>query len=203
VATPINVAMFCLIHSGLKSISIFEEHYFNIAQLYEEVIIWLGKRYENKKDFSKRLHTCQLTPLRILNMDELKILKLIAYNEFVANHLIVSGETIDRYAYNINPFLTVEEVYKYGIFKVDNAVCNQSLTQEYAFVHLSFQEYLSADVLKETLMSDNSVECAAAAEFVANHRNEPRYLIIFKFLTGFVTTTNKEGNQEEQKNFSK
>ncbi|WP_017443232.1 hypothetical protein [Rickettsia gravesii] len=59
------------------------------------------------------------------------------------------------------------------------------------FIHLTFQEYLSACYLKNQLADNNTKY--TAANFIGAHRNDPKYLMTLKFLAGMVSN---ENNQE-------
>ncbi len=59
--------------------------------------------------------------------------------------------------------------------------------RKHAFIHSSFQEYLTAYKLRELLISDDKDTHTQAAQFIGKHRNEPRYLLTLKFLAGIVT----------------
>lgn len=54
------------------------------------------------------------------------------------------------------------------------------------FAHLTFQEYFTAYKLYEELKTVGG-EGNKAAELIAQHRNEPRYLMTLKFLAGIVS----------------
>jgi len=60
--------------------------------------------------------------------------------------------------------------------------------QSYTFIHLSFQEFLTASYfVKNLLKNNNEEEQRDIANFIARHRNEPRYLMILKFMAGLLS----------------
>jgi hypothetical protein len=129
-------------------------------------------------DLSVKLDNPNILREHVLHNDELKVLKDIAYQWFV----VVSGQkTIASWVKDLAvkyPIIGEQKILKvisdFGLLK--------GRTQE--FIHLSFQEYLTAAYLKEELLGKDG---SWAAEFIAIHRNEPRYLMTLKLLAGLVT----------------
>ncbi len=66
------------------------------------------------------------------------------------------------------------------------------LKQNRYFVHLTFQEYLTACYLKEKLLNSDNLKVKEVVEFIAKHRNEPRYLMTLKFLAGLISNEDNE-----------
>ncbi|WPX96366.1 NACHT domain-containing protein [Candidatus Bandiella euplotis] len=304
--TPINTAMICLVSSDLEVMAKFKG-YFNTGELYEGVVVWLGKRYLHKfqKDDLEDLNF-----ERILNLDELKVLKTAAHDKFIINKLMIPGNDIDRLAHEVNNKLGIRQLNKFGLLKAEtgkiglavemmlygtpedgeikpgklylylegkqlwysilgragvernlldgeeslksildsikNAITKKQrqlaepelqalskfgaskgyavysdakdakspkltetdevkeakdlIHRNHFFIHLSFQEYLTAYLLKEKLMGDLKPgvtesahrEAIMVADFIAEHRNEARYLMTLKFLSGLVTKEESE-----------
>ncbi len=69
---------------------------------------------------------------------------------------------------------------------------SKTLVKDYSFIHLTFQEYLVACCLQERLASTDPKQFKEAAEFIANHRNEPKYLMTLKFLAAMAAATDNE-----------
>jgi HEAT repeat protein len=181
-SVPINAAMACLVSTDPDFSRTFSGD-FNIGQLYEAVIVWLGKRYVSKfqgKDAS------QFVAGRVFAMDEVKTLGHIAYEALKDGQLSMRGEKIDTFT--VHKDLTLSDVIKYGLLKVENTNGNENpLKQDHAFIHLSFQEYMTAHLLKEQLLSENEGILREATQFIAEHRNEPKYQMTLKLLAGLVS----------------
>lgn len=196
--TPINTLMVCLISNDPSFGKKFAGD-FNIGLLYEEMILWLGKRYVTKfqgKDVN------DLTLERIYHLDELKILVQVAYEAFKRNKVAIEGEFIDHYACQVGP--TIKDVYKLGLLRADSSNNNNDLTrQNHKFIHLSFQEYLTAHLLKQRLLDSDEQIMREAVKFIAHHRNEPKYLMTLKFLAGLVSNHQQESTDEHQVNQEK
>jgi predicted NACHT family NTPase len=119
--TPINLAMICLIATDPNILRRFEGD-FNVGQLYEGVVVWLGKRYLIKfkeKEARDTLDAIDIVDERILHLEELSVLEQAAYQEFKINRTLVSGKKVDTLARNINPRLGIRQVNKYGLIKPD------------------------------------------------------------------------------------
>ena len=107
--------------------------------------------------------------------------------------------------------VTVGKVCKYGLLKVEGIVpltkgkMSDTNAQglSYSFIHLTFQEYLAAFYLKEQLMSNSVPENQKRdiCKFIGDHRNEPRYLMMLKFLTGLLTADQSKGAEDTVKIF--
>jgi hypothetical protein len=205
---PINMALLCIIWKDpetrtklTQSMELKTRKDFKLGQLYHELIVWLGKRYilrkneayKNDPSSPKGIH--DLSDEAILEEKVFKALEQIAYESFTGQGLIESehtgvlaipGKIIDRIGRKANSPVTVEEVNSYGLLKGEGDP-NKPLEQLYYFIHLTFQEYLTAFHLKELLSQKDKEQVQAVATWIAHHRNEPKYLMTLKFLAGLVS----------------
>lgn len=96
---------------------------------------------------------------------------------------------------------TINKVYKYGLLKPEGIVASKIddpsninstkeetdlQAQNFSFIHLSFQEFLTA-LYFVTQLKEGTKEQEKVAEFIAQHRNEPRYLMTLKFVAGILS----------------
>lgn len=119
--TPINLAMICLLATDPTILRRFAGE-FNIGQLYEGVVVWLGKRYLTKfkeKEAKDTLDAIDIVDERILHLEELSVLEQAAYQEFKVNKTNIPGRKIDALARTTNPRLGIRQVNKYGLIKPD------------------------------------------------------------------------------------
>ncbi|MCT4635268.1 MAG: NACHT domain-containing protein [Rickettsiales bacterium] len=199
-ATPLNIALLCLISSDEHQAIDRFTHNFNLGMLYKEVIIWLGKRYITKTD-PKIVIDVNTDPQAVLDsemfksFEVFKALKTIAYDSFIDNKSVFEGRFIAKRATAAR--LNIVDVNKFGLLRVDNVGKakdpNDLFNRDHAFIHLSFQEYLTAHhLVDQLLLPVDDLRSRNAAEFIANHRNEPRYLNILKFAVGLIA------NQEDE-----
>ena len=192
ITTPINVAMLCLICSKSDFVEKFGKE-FNAGQLYYEAIVWLGKRYIDKFQI-QHLRIQNIIPARIFGCNQLKVLQQVAYTQFKEGKAI-DGEFLDECAMGYGT--TIEEVIQIGLLKSDYTTSVNLIKQNYSFIHLSFQEYLTAYSLKEHLL-DPAV-AKEMATFIANHRSEPRWHMVLKYLSGILANEkSKSGDRAIQ-----
>jgi len=208
VTIPINLLMLCLIVSDQKSMTEFHGD-FNSGTLYQEAIIWLGKRYETK--YIKDLQLKDLSANAVFNLKELLVLRDIAYTEFKQGRINIDGSVIDDISSQlISEPGAIKKVYNFGLLRTekpvkqddeesadDEADNSDLINTHHAFIHLSFQEYLTSYQLKESLKT--AIEDKAQdkiyedCEFLANNRDNPQYLVVLKFMSGLIS---KEGNAD-------
>ena len=209
---PINLVMLCSITSDQKSMSQFNGD-FNAGTLYQEAIVWLGKRYGKKyiKDFQIDGWKAE----NIFKLEALSVLREVAYNKFIQekDYTNIEGSIIDKFSTQYIAAGSIRKVYEFGLLRaediviqrdqgefVDKAVYECLTKVNHTFIHLSFQEYLTAHLLKDHLMSKEQQTVIDTAKFIANHRNEPRYLMTLKFLSGMVSNHkyNSANGEEDQ-----
>ena len=219
ISTPINAALLCLVSSDPVSRSKLQGD-LNAGTLYQEAIVWLGKRYAHKY---AELNIRDLTSGGVFNIPELMVLKQVAYSEFSSGRVIIKGVAIEEKSRIING--GIRKVNEFGLLKPETAAVTQReeenddeydehaddlINRDHSFIHLSFQEYLSAHMFKEKLLSNADVDVSAnhdgsmmikVAEFIGMHRNEPHYLMTLKFLAGLVTNDQSANSEILVKRF--
>ncbi|MEM7383192.1 MAG: NACHT domain-containing protein [Bacteroidota bacterium] len=194
---PINTALLCIIWQDEEIREKLQKQVgedFKLGALYEELVLWLGRRYLKK--FQGRDHK-ELTDQNIFSHPEVKTLKEVAYRSFTgsgqeqsAGTLGIAGELIANTAQEQGT--KIESVYSYGLFRAEG-VKEALKDKTHYFIHLTFQEYLTALRLSEKLSAPQGEGVRAVARHIAEHRNEPRYLMTLKFLAGLVSKSdNKE-----------
>lgn len=188
---PINTALICLVWNDKDIRDKFQKNSdedFNISQLYNEVVIWLGKKYFQKFE-NKRI--VNITDEQILSTPELQFLQEIAFEALVNTGKLVTRQLI-KAKLNDKDFtiLNIEKINKLGLLKAEGTG-ESIINLNHQFIHLTFQEYLAACYLKNQLADNNTKY--KAANFIGEHRNDPKYLMTLKFLAGIE---NNDDNQE-------
>ncbi|OGT67564.1 MAG: hypothetical protein A3J38_03450 [Gammaproteobacteria bacterium RIFCSPHIGHO2_12_FULL_45_9] len=180
---PINTAILCLVWAD-DTVRQKLTGALRLTDLYQAIILWLGKRYLTRY---KPADAALLYDEHVWHITELQFLKEIAYSGFQTGQLAIDKKLLSsllmREQYSE---LTIAEVDQYGLLKPEGDG-REIAKQNHYFVHLTFQEYLTAHWLKEQLTSPEPTRVRETAHFIGIHRNEPRYLMTFKFLAGLVT----------------
>ena len=191
---PINTALLCIVWRDPEIRERLQKQTgedLKLGELYQELVVWLGKRYMKK--FKDANHD-NLDEQFILSHPVVKTLKEVAYTNFtgagkeqVAGTLGIAGKDVVREA--LKQATTIESVYQYGLLRAEGR--GEKLKDKtHYFIHLTFQEYLTALHLSEALSQGEGVR--EVATHLAEHRNEPRYLMTLKFLAGLVSKSNDQ-----------
>lgn len=176
---PINIGLICLIWEDKNVREKFQETTeLNIASLYREVIIWLGKRYLAK--FEDR-DPENIAETNILNSTIVKFLKGIAHESWINQGNFINNEVIKNHLNTLD----IKDVFKFGLLRAESDK-TKIVDLDYQFIHPTFQEYFTADYLKE-LMKGDLKQVKEVCYLIGQHRNEPQYLMVLKFLAGIVS----------------
>ena len=199
--TPINMAMMCLIWQDKSVREKLAGEEFTLNTLYQQMIIWLGKRYLSKfADGGKGEDVTNYSDGQILASDELNFLKDLAFDGFIKGQLIIESNLIkEELRKEQHKALKIAEVNKYGLLRAEGEG-NKVIDKNHVFIHLTFQEYLLALRLRDYLLEDQEViDGQKASEFTADHRNEPKYLMSLKFLAGIIDDERFESDSKKTK----
>ena len=118
------------------------------------------------------------------------------------NHLVkeqkITSQGLDK--------VGIRKIINYGLMKpeggaIDKAAKESSLQEKsYSFIHLTFQEYLAGQYLFERMKGGNAEERAKVAQYIAEQRTEPRFLMMLKFMAGIVTSEGQDIDETESPN---
>ncbi|RZI45392.1 NACHT domain-containing protein, partial [Rickettsiales endosymbiont of Peranema trichophorum] len=185
---PINTVIVCLM-SGDPDVMGLVGIEFNLGGLYEGMVAWLSKRYLHKTVGGGLCDTGEAEEAQKV---VLSILERLSYESFKNDKLVVEGRELEWIVGNVKEQspISIRGMYQYGLLRSDSIGVREYSAQEwhkkqYEFVHLSFQEWLVAHCLKGKLLEEGA-EGQEATEFISNHRNEPKCLMMLKFLSGLV-----------------
>lgn len=184
--SPLALTILCLVTSEYSDLTRFKAN-FNVITLYQEFILWLGKRYiiiNMKLPISNE----DITLTRVFSLNEFNILQQLAYKSLKTDKLVISGDLIDKHTHTTQS-VTIREIYNFGLLKTEDHTAGHSLIdQTYLFIHPNIQQFLVAQLLLDQLASDKEEISREAAEFIAHHRNEPKYLMTLKFMVVLIQT---------------
>ena len=185
-----------------------------LTTLSKRFVTKTGSKYSRGKESTELRDQINNGELTLI---EMKVLEYIAHDRFTTpNGLVFDGDTYLRrgieqvsQAQNVrfNEKPTRRDLWKLGLLKKEltrgeKGKAEENLTQRehleredlaqqlFSFVHLTFQEYLTAYHIRSLLISDiqskNTAGYRATCAFIATHRDEPKYLMTWKFLSGLV-----------------
>ena len=190
---PINTALLCIVWKDPATREKLQKQAgedLKLGELYEELVVWLGKRYMSKFEGE---NPEELPDQFILKHHPIvKTLKEVAYTSFTgagkeqaAGTLGIAGEYIANTALG-QLDTDIDKVYQFGLLRAEGG--GKALKDKtHYFIHLTFQEYLTALRWSEALSETQGEGIRKAATHLAEHRNEPRYLMTLKFLAGLVS----------------
>ena len=195
---PINTALLCIVWRDPKIRERLQKQTgedLKLGELYEELVVWLGKRYMKK--FEDRDHTTLTEEFILKHHPVVKTLKEVAYTSFTGEGKeqsagtlgIAGGYIADTALEQPDADIDIDKVYQYGLLRAEG-IGKKLKDKTHYFIHLTFQEYLTALRLSEALSEPQGAGVRKVATHLAEHRNEPRYLMTLKFLAGLVSKSN-------------
>lgn len=198
--TPLNISLICRLweDQGEREKLNLDT---NVGSLYHGIVNWLGKRYiektGTKPTFDYLSHPI-FSFLRELSYQASLDGSLIIENDFLKKILEKHDRDIQDTLQKLN-IHSLEAVEKMGLLRKEGA----GESAPYAFIHATFQEWLTADHLKKKLLSEEVEDQREALDFIANPPNNHRYPMIMIFLSGLLTMTSGDVGKRGIYNFWK
>ncbi|XP_015749493.1 PREDICTED: uncharacterized protein LOC107329298 [Acropora digitifera] len=165
---PLNTLLLCVIFDDLDGVLPNSR-----TELYIEMILFVLRRYENKKGFSSSDED-----LLLVYKKELMILGKMALDSLRKGELYFEDHQGD-FKQSLLP--------KLGFVSIHAGGSKRALCPRYAFFHKSFQEFFSAFFLAFSMI-DGTMDCKSLAnkEYKRNLRE------VFRFMAGIVAMHSKE-----------
>ena len=165
---PLNPLLLCVIFEDLNGVLPNSR-----TELYIEIVLFVLRRYENKKDFSSSDED-----LLLVYKKELMILGTMALDSLRKGELYFEDHQGD-FKQSLVP--------KFGFVSIQAGGSKRAPCPRYAFFHKSFQEFFSAFFLAFSMI-DGTMDY----ESVANIEYEMELREVFRFMAGIVAMHSKE-----------
>jgi hypothetical protein len=187
---PINMALMCIVWTPAMR-DRFEAR-FRLIDLYEEVVLWLGRRYMRRCGRDVNESTLEVD---VLETDVMRYLMELAYDGLSHGALRLDKDAMLR-AKRKYTALDMKGVYDFGLLRPEGG--GRGAERVHLFIHLSFQEYLAALQLLHKLRTEDpsrhidigTIPCDAvelpAWAAIEQGRGSGRWLMTLKFLAGLV-----------------
>ena len=187
---PINLELICSVWSNTDW---SETKTMTITMLYEELNVWLCRRYLEKQ------REVPINEIGLMNREEvyhsceheLRFLESLAFLGMERNAIVLGSKLLAEASYESKCSLTNHRhILNIGILKsLPNHGTGTRIEAEkdHYFVHLSFQEYFAARYLINTL------QCGArekAMRFVQSQKYNRRFNLLFRFASGLAVESN-------------
>ena len=186
----------------------------NLSTLYHDIIFWLGKRYLYKFEGYQKNELRNIENQKILEHPIVQFMKELSrfafnnnergiidndtvqnalkpYSKNICNHIVdrISHISTNEQKKNFLLLSTTEPIIvinMFGLLKPEGKKI-ELISNDYKFIHLSFQEWFIAYSLKEQLISDKNKGIESISQLCT-----PQNLMIMKFLVGLVSRENQK-----------
>ncbi|XP_015754165.1 PREDICTED: protein NLRC5-like [Acropora digitifera] len=159
---PLNTLLLCVIFEDLNGVLPNSR-----TKLYIEMVLFVLRRYENKKGFSS-----SEKGLLLVYKKELMILGRMALDSLRKGELYFEDHQ-DDFKQSLLP--------KFGFVSIQAGGSKTAPCPRYAFFHKSFQEFFSAFYLAFSMI-DGTMDCKS----VANEEYQMALREVFRFMAGIV-----------------
>ena len=165
---PLNTLLLCVIFEDLDGVLPNSR-----TKLYIEMVLFVLRRYENKKGFSS-----SDKDFFLVYMKELMILGRMALDSLRKGELYFEDHQGD-FKQSLLP--------KFGFVSIQAGGSKRAPCPRYAFFHKSFQEFFSAFFLAFSMI-DGTMDCKS----VTNEEYEVELREVLRFMAGIVATYSTE-----------
>ena len=183
---PINLKLICAAwKTNYDKVKNIKEINLTLTTLYTGLLNDLCGRYLNKY-FPKEEIDPSLNPNYTDDKDclpVLSILKKLAFDKMEEEDLIIERIKIDHLIgnQNISAQITSKHILNFGLLKATEAYKKDS---DCYFIHLTFQEFLAACHIADSLKND--IENKEMENFIKKNKYHSRYEIVWWFVAGLL-----------------
>ncbi len=213
---PVNLDLICESWEVLKLYFSDKEQFITISQLYEALVssFWINYlsrstvREELERQGPQMQRLIKFEPGKIAPKDAMNItvnenlyLELLAFWSFVRNKILINQFFLSKAAAEINKktpakldSLLMDSAKQSFLLTTSDQNINQRLN-EYNFAHLTLQEYLAAKYIARIIKTntkliilekDGERTSKTIEKFIAEHKYNPRFEIIWPFVAGIL-----------------
>ena len=181
---PVNLELICSIWSNVNW---SETTHMTITALYDNMTMWLCRRYLKKRNI-----TFQITEEQLYNYcnKELTFLETLAFEAMVKNTVLIRKEILQKVIKDTECSSQVFlETLNIGILKSyeSGAIGSQvELDKHHYFVHLSYQEYFAARYVCKALKDPPDQRVIG---LIQTHKYDRHFSLMLTFASGLLTNT--------------
>ncbi|MCD8525585.1 MAG: NACHT domain-containing protein, partial [Gammaproteobacteria bacterium] len=164
-----------------------------MSDLYGFMIEKIVRRYLRKTLSEERLNT-----LKLLNSEQvmaltesqeiMNFLKKLAYEGITTGNIIIQKRLFSRVVSNYSDVLLkqggLQRLLSTGFLKAVGDYNEDPLEMDYHFIHLSFQEYLTACYLSHAFLDEFSND--GTKRFIDEHRYDPTYQLVWTYVANLL-----------------
>jgi HEAT repeat protein len=170
---PVNLELICRLWVDPNHL---ETKALTMAALYEEFVVWLCRRQKNQEQMTKEAVYKQFDK-------ELQFLEYLAFKTVQNDEIILPLNFLQEAAREVGcDLFEHSRVLQMGILKLYKKKSFET-TEQYYFIHPSYQQFLAAHYLLKTLKSSSDNE---AVRFISNQKYNERFRLMFIFATGLL-----------------
>lgn len=165
-----------------------------MSDLYAMMIEKIVRRYLRKTLTTDRLDTLKLlNSEQVMSLDEsqeiLTFLKQLAYRGLITGNIIIQKNLfkiiVSAQGDAFQQKGVLQRLLSTGFLKAVGNFDDDPLEMDYHFIHLSFQEYLTACYLSDSLLAKaNDKEIK---DFILDHRYDPTYQLVWTYVANLLS----------------
>ena len=178
---PVNLELICSIWSNTNW---SETTHMTIAALYDDMTMWICRRYLEKKS-----NTIEMTKKQLYEYcnKELTFLETLAFDATVKNKVLIRKELLQKVIEDTEcSFQAFRQILNIGIIKSYETAATGSqveLDKHHYFVHLSYQEYFAARHLCKALKDPPDQRVIG---LIQTHKYDRHFSLMLTFASGLL-----------------
>jgi hypothetical protein len=196
---PINMELLCSIWSDHQNS--LEKNDLVMSDLYQLMLVKLLHRYLLRigVTFKAKIDANRQIMGHPHTVNALKFLEELALEGFKTGNLILTYTIYEKLKAKYHEEFTnaVDDFINSGFLKAVGDLSADKLQKESYFIHLSFQEYLTARYYAKQFVLRGEVSKEDAA-FIQYQKYNPRYLSVWSYVAGIIRTLKDELSFESE-----